>query len=204
MSAIAAGKASARLLQQRPITIGLENAKIPNVGEQIKKLLAGLPPPIRSSASCSKRVVRAFKHRLTTSQPAPRCTRPTAGSAIRWRARAPGSARSSTAWARAGWIGCSKTCSTPTATSTRCSASPAWRLTDGRVVAGLLLRQEGEVLVIADALGKEIRVPQDEVEEKQIVQMSPMPADMARQIPEKDFYHLLDYLLSRRDEKPVK
>jgi putative heme-binding domain-containing protein len=77
-------------------------------------------------------------------------------------------------------------------------------LKDGRVVAGLLLRQEGQVLVVADALGKEVRVPQDEVEEKQVMQMSPMPADMARLIPEADFYHLLDYLLSRREVKPEK
>jgi putative heme-binding domain-containing protein len=69
-------------------------------------------------------------------------------------------------------------------------------LTDGRLVAGLLLREEGEVLVLADPQGKEVRVTRDTVEEQALSQLSPMPADIADQITEADFFHLLSYLMA--------
>ncbi len=64
--------------------------------------------------------------------------------------------------------------------------------------SGLLLKEEGEVLVLADAMGKELRVPKNTVDEKQISPLSPMPANFADQIPEKEFYDLLAYLLAQR------
>ena len=44
LQAIATGKASARLLQQRPVTIILESSGLPKVAERITTLLKGLPP----------------------------------------------------------------------------------------------------------------------------------------------------------------
>ena len=96
-----------------------------------------------------------------------------------------------------GWTVSSKTSSTRTATSTRRSARPNLALKDGQVVSGLLLREEGEVLVLADAQGKEVRVPKETVEERTISQLSPMPANMAEQIAEPEFYDLLAYLLEQ-------
>jgi hypothetical protein len=71
-------------------------------------------------------------------------------------------------------------------------------LSDGRVASGLLLRQDGEVLVLADTQGKEVRVPASTVEDRKLSQLSPMPANMAEQIDEADFGHLIAYLLSRK------
>ena len=78
----------------------------------------------------------------------------------------------------------------------------AFRLTtlslkDGRTVAGLFLREDGDVLIIADNQGKELRIPKGDVEEKKVSPISPMPADLSDKISEKDFYDLLSYLLSR-------
>src|SRR5262249_22123368 len=50
-------------------------------------------------------------------------------------------------------------------------------LNDGRVVSGLLIKEEGAVLVLADAQGKEVRIPKESVEERTIAQLSPMPAN---------------------------
>jgi putative heme-binding domain-containing protein len=69
-------------------------------------------------------------------------------------------------------------------------------LKKGQVLSGLLLKEEGEVLVLADAQGKEVRVTKDEVEERSTSQVSPMPGNFAEQIPESDFNHLLAYLLT--------
>src|SRR5262249_5433342 len=69
-------------------------------------------------------------------------------------------------------------------------------LTDGRLVSGLLLREEGEVLILADSQGKEVRVPRDQVDEQSLSQLSPMPANFADQIAEADLFNLLAYLLA--------
>jgi putative heme-binding domain-containing protein len=85
----------------------------------------------------------------------------------------------------------------------------AFRLTTlslkkGQVVSGLLLKEEGEVFVLADAQGKEVRVPKDEVDERATSQQSPMPANFADQVPESDFYDLLAYLLKQQAAKDGK
>jgi putative heme-binding domain-containing protein len=79
----------------------------------------------------------------------------------------------------------------------------AFRLTtlnlkNGQVVPGLLLKEEGEVYVMADALGKEVRVPKKSVEERTVSPLSPMPANFVDQMPEADFNNLMAFLLTQR------
>jgi putative heme-binding domain-containing protein len=73
-------------------------------------------------------------------------------------------------------------------------------LKNGQLVSGLLLKEEGEVLVMADAQGKEVRVPKNTVDEKTVSPLSPMPANLVDQIAEADFYHLLAYLLAQKPQ----
>jgi putative heme-binding domain-containing protein len=76
-------------------------------------------------------------------------------------------------------------------------------LADGRTLTGLLVREEGQVLVLADAAGKEVRVPQADVEKRTLSPLSPMPANFDTAVPEADFRHLLAYLLEQRaKDKP--
>jgi putative heme-binding domain-containing protein len=77
-------------------------------------------------------------------------------------------------------------------------------LKNGQVVTGLVLREEGEVVVLADAQGKEARIPKSTIAERAVSQLSPMPANLIDQIPEPDFYHLLAYLLAQRATPPKK
>jgi putative heme-binding domain-containing protein len=77
-------------------------------------------------------------------------------------------------------------------------------LAKGQLVSGLLLREEGQVLVLADNQGKEVRVPKDAVDERTVSQLSPMPADLAAQIPEADFYHLVAFLLTQQPPREAK
>jgi putative heme-binding domain-containing protein len=71
-------------------------------------------------------------------------------------------------------------------------------LTDGKIVSGLFLREDGEVLVLADDKGKEVRVPKETVDHRTTVQLSPMPANFGEQIIEADMVHVLAYLLEQR------
>src|SRR5205085_12688387 len=66
-------------------------------------------------------------------------------------------------------------------------------LKNGQVVAGLFLKEEGEVLVLADNMGKEVRVPKKAVDERSTSQLSPMPANFDTVIGEGEFYDLLAY-----------
>jgi putative heme-binding domain-containing protein len=70
--------------------------------------------------------------------------------------------------------------------------------TGGTTLSGLLLREEGEVLILADDKGKEIRVPTDEVEERVVTRLSPMPANVADLMPEAEFFNLVAFLLEQR------
>ena len=68
-------------------------------------------------------------------------------------------------------------------------------------MSGLVLREEGEVIVLADAQGKEIRVTKGSVAERSVSQLSPMPADFVERVPESDFSNLLAYLLAQRPKE---
>jgi putative heme-binding domain-containing protein len=81
--------------------------------------------------------------------------------------------------------------------------STAITTTDGRALTGLALREEGQVLLLADAQGKEVRVPLAEIDQRSVSPLSPMPANVIDVLSEPDFYHLLGYLLQQR-QKPLK
>jgi putative heme-binding domain-containing protein len=69
---------------------------------------------------------------------------------------------------------------------------------DGRNLVGLALREEGKILVLADAQGKEIRVPLDEIDQRAESQLSLMPANVPDLMSEKEFVDLVGYLLEQR------
>ena len=70
--------------------------------------------------------------------------------------------------------------------------------TDGRILSGLALREEGKVLVLADAQGKEVRIAEDEIDQRVVNPLSLMPSNVPDLVNEQDFVHLLGYLLSQR------
>ncbi len=72
----------------------------------------------------------------------------------------------------------------------------------GKVLSGLVLREEGAVLILADDQGKEQQIPLDEIEERKAVALSPMPANVAEKLTEAEYFDLLAYLLTQRTGKP--
>lgn len=67
---------------------------------------------------------------------------------------------------------------------------------DGGIVTGLIVREEGEIVVVVNDQGKEVRVAKRDIDEKKTMNLSPMPANISEQLSEPDFFHLLAYLLS--------
>jgi putative heme-binding domain-containing protein len=74
-------------------------------------------------------------------------------------------------------------------------------LKDGKIVSGLFLREDGAIWVLADQQGKEVRVGAGTVDQKQVIQLSPMPANFG-DIAVPEFVDLLAYLLEQRPRTP--
>jgi putative heme-binding domain-containing protein len=72
------------------------------------------------------------------------------------------------------------------------------KTTDGRVISGLVMREEGQILVVQEAADKETRVPIKDIEQRVLSQLSPMPANVTEPLSEPDFYDLMAYLLQPR------
>jgi putative heme-binding domain-containing protein len=70
----------------------------------------------------------------------------------------------------------------------------------GQILSGFGLREEGKMLVFNDAGGQPVRVPLTEVVQRTQTALSPMPSNVIEQIPERDYYALLAYLLSLKDK----
>jgi putative heme-binding domain-containing protein len=70
-------------------------------------------------------------------------------------------------------------------------------LDDDRVITGLQRREEGELVVFADATGKEISVPKKQIKERIQSESSLMPDNFGEVIAPEDFNNLLAFLLSK-------
>ena len=68
---------------------------------------------------------------------------------------------------------------------------------DGRVVSGLVRREDGPNLILVDRNGKETTIPSADVEQRRLTRLSPMPADFGVVIAEGDLYDLVAFLLAR-------
>lgn len=74
-------------------------------------------------------------------------------------------------------------------------------MNDGRVLTGLFRRQEGKSLIFAANDGKEFAVLEDDIEEQRKSRLSLMPDNMATALPPAEFFDLIQYVLSLRQEK---
>ena len=200
LAAISAGKASARPLQERGVVVRLEASQVPDLKARLETLLKDLP-------AAETRVQDLIEKRrvgyLATSSHADASR----GAAVFARVCAAchqiegKGARVGPQLDGVGLRGLDRLLE-DTLDPNR-NVDQAFRVTtlalkDGRIVSGLLLRQDGEVLVLADAQGQEVRVPASNVEDRKLSQLSPMPANLADQVEEADFHDLLTYLLGKR------
>jgi putative heme-binding domain-containing protein len=200
LGAVAAGKASARPLQERGVSVRLEASGVPDLKARLESLLKDLPPADRRIQALIERRRGSFL--ASGGDPSKGVAVFEKNCAACHQLEGKG-ARIGPQLDGVGVRGVDRLLEDtldPNRNVDQAFRVTTLGLTDGRVASGLLLRQDGEVLVLADAQGKEVRVPASTVEDRKLSQLSPMPANMAEQIEEADFGHLLAYLLTR---KPV-
>jgi putative heme-binding domain-containing protein len=72
---------------------------------------------------------------------------------------------------------------------------------DGRVISGLVKREEGAVIVVQETADRETRLEKKDIEARQLSSLSPMPSNVADPLSEQDLYDLLAFLLRPRGQK---
>lgn len=196
LQAITSGKASARLLQETSVVLRLEAVKLPGLKERLAKLTAGLPPAderlqqllaarrksfVSSKGDAGKGAPLYEKHCAICHQ--------VGGKGAKIGPQLDG----------IGLRGLDRLLEDtldPNRNVDQAFRTTSLMLASGKSVQGLLLREEGEVLVLADNLGKEVRITKKDVEERTLSPLSPMPANFHEQMTEAEFNHLLAYLLA--------
>ena len=201
LDAVAAGKASARLLQERAVQARLNESRLPMAAERVAELTKGLPsaeqkmlelmnqrrfgfgkakPDLKLGAAVFKTHC-ANCHQLggEGSKIGPQLD----GVGVR------------------GLDRLLEDILDPSRNVDQAMRTTVLNLKDGKSVSGLLIREEGEVFVLADAQGKDVRVTKNDVDDRRTSLLSPMPANLADAIKETDFYHLLAFLLEQRPKE---
>jgi putative heme-binding domain-containing protein len=198
LAAVAAGKASAHLLREKAVEVKLTASKLPNVKERVAQMTAGLPPADQELAKLLKKRRDGFHAARGDATLGRQVFEKNCANCHQLHGQG---AKIGPQLDGIGIRGVDRLLE-DTLDPNR-NVDQAFRLTTlvlkkGQTVSGLLLREEGALLVLADNQGKEVRVPKDDVDERSTSQQSPMPANFADQIPEADFYNLLAYLLEQR------
>jgi putative heme-binding domain-containing protein len=198
LRAVAAGKASARLLQERGVAVRLEQTRVPDLKARLEKLTIGLPRPDERVEKLLRARHDGFAGAKTDAERGKQVFARTCANCHQLGGEG---AKIGPQLDGIGLRGLDRLLED--VLDPNRNVDQAFRLTtlemkSGRVVSGLLLREEGAVLVLADAQGKEVRVPREAVAERTTSQVSPMPSDFADKITEPEFYDLLAYLLRQR------
>jgi putative heme-binding domain-containing protein len=82
----------------------------------------------------------------------------------------------------------------------RAFRSQTFALDDGRIVLGLLRRDLGDAIVVADNTGKEITIPKQQIDLQAESTNSLMPENLATTLSDDEFRDLLGYLLEQRQK----
>lgn len=73
------------------------------------------------------------------------------------------------------------------------------KLKDGKVMTGLYRREEGELFIFADVMGKEFSVPKNTIAERKASKYTLMPDHFGKVLSQEDFNALLTYLTDQKN-----
>jgi len=198
LDAVAAGKASARLLQDRAIELKLRQAKVANLDKRLAMLTKGLPAADQRAQELIGKRKAAF---TTAKADAMEGKKVFEKHCANCHIIANQGAKIGPQLDGVGIRGIERLLEDildPSRNVDQAFRSTTLELENGQFITGLLLREEGKVFVMANNEGKEVRVQGSQVVNRTVGQLSPMPANLAEQIPEKDFHNLIAYLLEQR------
>jgi putative heme-binding domain-containing protein len=201
LKAIAAGKASPRLLQDRGVEAKLRESKLPNLTARVGELTKGMP-------SADTRMINLMNQRRSQFASAKTDAKLGAESFKKNCANCHQlggeGAKVGPQLDGVGIRGLDRLLEDildPSRNVDQAFRATTLNLNDGRSLTGLILREEGAITVMADNLGKDIRIETKSIDEKKTSNLSPMPANFHEAVKEDEFLNLLAFLLNQRQEK---
>ena len=198
LDAIKQGKAPARLLQERVIVERLRGAKVADLDKRIAELTKGLAAPDTRLAELMKQRAARFTSAKIDSEQGPKLFAKHCGACHRIADQGGKIAPQLDGIGTRGLERLLEDVLDPNRNVDQAFRARVITTKDDRTITGLMLRIDGEVLLLADSEGKEIRIPLKEIDKNRETMLSPMPANFGDVIPEADFYNLMAYLLAQK------
>jgi putative heme-binding domain-containing protein len=199
LAAVTAGKASARLLQDGAVPRRLEQYS--NMKDTVAKLTHGLPSPDQRMQELINRRRAGFARTRTDVAAGVKLFEKSCAICHQVGGKGAKVGPNLDGVGNRGVERLLEDIIDPNRNVDQAFRSTTLALKSGQIVSGLVLREEGEVVILADNLGKEVRITKNSIDERNVSQLSPMPANLVEQIPEPEFYNLLAYLLTLRPTK---
>lgn len=191
---VSKGKVSARVLRDRVVSTRIDALKNPAIAKRVKDLTAGIP---LADAAIEKRIaaVRAaavgksgdIKHGKELFAKHCAACHQVAGMGARVGPQLDGVALR-------GVERLAEDVLDPSRNVDQAFRTTVISLKNGRIVSGLLLREEGKTITLADLMGKDVVVLPEDIEDRSLSPLSPMPAGMGERVSPTDLVDLFGYL----------
>ncbi len=198
LNAVKIGKAPARLLQEKAILERLKGANIPDLDKQIAALTKGLPAPDLRLADLIKRRSTVFALAKPDKEAGAKLFVKYCAACHKIGEMGGKIAPQLDGIGLRGVERLLEDTLDPNRNVDQAFRARVITTKDEKTITGLMLRVEGEVLIVADGEGKEIRIPTKDIEANRETMLSPMPANFGDVIPEADFVNLVAYLLDQK------
>jgi len=204
LEAVANGKASARLLQERTIKDRLTASKPANLAARLEKLTKNLP---KADAERQKLIDARFAAFNSAEASA------NLGAQIFQKNCMPCHSldgRGATVGPQLDGVGnrgaarIIEDILDPSRNVDRAFRTTLFTMKDGDVQSGLFRRDEGEMTVLADATGKEFSIAKKEIAERRESELSLMPDNFSQIISPEEFNQLIAFLVSKGTKSPAK
>jgi len=198
LALVAAGKASARLLQDPPVRAALAAAKLPDLDGRLADLTKDLPPPDQALDAQIAALAAAHAGGAASRENGAAVFRRSCAACHRLAGEGAAIGPALDGVGQRGPQRLLEDILDPNRNVDEAFRTTTITTADGRSISGLRLRDEGADVVLVDATGREIRVARADVDESVVTRISPMPSNLAAQIGERNLVDLLEYLLPPR------
>jgi putative heme-binding domain-containing protein len=198
LDAVKQGKAPARLLQEKIILERLRAANLPNLDRHVGDLTRGLPPLDQRLAELIKQRAAKYVSARPDKELGAKLFTKHCGACHRIGDQGGKIAPNLDGIGIRGLERVLEDTLDPNRNVDQAFRARIITTKDDRTITGLMLRVEGEVLIVADGEGKEIRIPTKDIDKNRETMLSPMPANFGDVIPEAEFYSLIAYLLDQK------
>ena len=204
LEAVANGKASARLLQDRGIKDRLTAAKPADLDASLVKLTKGLPPADEARQKLIDDRVNGFRQSQASAATGAEVFKKNCmvchsldgqGALIGPQLDGVGGR---------GAARIAEDILDPSRNVDKAFRVTLFTMKDGDIQSGLFRREEGEMVVIANGSGKETSIPKKDIAERKESELSLMPDNFSQVLPPEDFFNLLAFLTTKSPKDAAK